>query len=69
MTTNYIPESNFDKARKAKTCTTCKHWIKEYMHRGETCDNIKVIDMMDSIAGVVFEPPANFGCSLWEGKK
>jgi len=48
------------------TCKTCKHWVQQYKHRQHSCENIKVVDMLDGDDWRVFEPPADFGCTLHE---
>jgi hypothetical protein len=52
----------------AKTCGSCKHWVKRHKNNPGTCENLTVINMIDSINGVTFEPPEDFSCNEWEGK-
>lgn len=49
-----------------KTCQHCKHWAKEGFFR--RCENLEIEGMLNSDDWRSFEPPANFGCTLFEAK-
>lgn len=53
-----------------KICANCRHYEKGDFLPFE-CLNIKLIEMIkpDAGAGCSFEPPKDFGCSLFEEKE
>jgi hypothetical protein len=67
-TLTFLSPVPYSRPALPKTCEHCKHWKKPYLNLGHRCENIKVYDMLDGGQSAIFEPLADFGCTLFEVK-